>query len=157
MIEQARQSIWVSTFILHPDPIGRMIIDLLSRRAADGVEVRVLLDGVGSLHTRRSALRPITAAGGEVAFFMPVLHQPFCGCTNLRNHRKAVMVDGTRVWAGGANIANEYIGPVHEASRWHDLSVLLEGPATHHYLNIFRSDWKFATGKQLPPKDIDGI
>ena len=73
MIEQARESLWVSTFILHPDAVGRDIIERLARRAAAGVEVLVLLDGVGSLHTGKRALAPLTEAGGEVAFFMPVL------------------------------------------------------------------------------------
>ena len=74
MIEQARESLWVSTFILHPDAVGRDIIERLARRSAAGVQVRVLLDGVGSLHTRRHTLAPLTKTGGQVAFFMPVLH-----------------------------------------------------------------------------------
>ena len=81
---------------------------------------------------------------------MPVLHRPFRGRTNLRNHRKAVIVDGSRIWAGGTNIATEYIGPTFEPRRWRDLSFVLEGPAAQHYQTIFRSDWQFATGKQLP-------
>jgi cardiolipin synthase len=149
MIEQARESLWISTFILHPDAVGRDIIERLTRRAATGVEVRVLLDGVGSLHTGKQALAPLLAAGGEVAFFLPVLHRPLRGRTNLRNHRKAVIADSCRVWAGGTNISTEYIGPTPEAGRWRDLSFLLEGPATQHYLSIFRSDWQFATGKTL--------
>lgn len=149
MIEQAQASIWVSTFILHSDMVGRDILERLSRRAADGVDVRVLLDGVGSLHTHRRGLTPLLEAGGEVAFFMPVLHRPFRGRTNLRNHRKAVTVDQCRVWAGGANIGDEYIGANRDPRRWRDLSFLLEGPAVQHYLNIFRSDWQFATGRQL--------
>ena len=156
MIEQARESLWVSTFILHPDAVGRDIIDRLSRRAAAGVEVRVLLDGVGSLHTGKRALAPLTEAGGEAAFFMPVLHRPFRGRTNLRNHRKAVVADGCRVWAGGTNIATEYIGPTHVPLRWRDLSFLLEGPASQHYIAIFRSDWKFATGRVLPARPDGG-
>lgn len=152
VINEAQHSIWVSTFILHPDHVGQTVINVLSRRAAAGVEVLVLLDGVGSLHTRQSVLRPLTSAGGEVAVFMPVLHRPFRGRTNLRNHRKAVIVDGSRVWAGGANIATEYIGPTPDPLRWHDLSFILEGPAAPHYLNIFRSDWQFATGKELRPR-----
>lgn len=149
MIEQARESLWVSTFILHPDAVGREIIERLARRAAAGLEVRVLLDGVGSLHTGKPALASLINAGGEVAFYMPVLHRPFRGRTNLRNHRKAVIADGCRVWAGGTNIASEYIGPTFELGRWRDLSFLLEGPTTQHYQSIFRSDWRFATGKQL--------
>jgi cardiolipin synthase len=150
VIEQATTSLWVSTFILHPDPVGCDIIERLAGRAAAGVEVRVLLDGVGSLHTGKRALAPLTSAGGEVAFFLPVLHRPFRGRTNLRNHRKAVIADGCRIWGGGTNIAREYIGPAPEPGRWRDLSFLLEGPATRQYLDIFRSDWQFATGKQLP-------
>ncbi len=156
LIDRARESLWVSTFILHPDEVGREIINRLAHRAAAGVQVRVLLDGVGSLHTRRSALATLTKAGGEVAFFMPVLHRPFRGRTNLRNHRKAVIADGCRVWAGGANIASEYIGPKHDPARWRDLSFLLEGPATHHYRNIFLSDWQFATRQNfLLPSNAD--
>ncbi|MDY0212848.1 MAG: phospholipase D-like domain-containing protein [Desulfuromonadaceae bacterium] len=150
IIEQARESLWVSTFILHPDVVGRDIIERLARRAATGVEVRVLLDGVGSLHTGKRTLASLFEAGGEVAFFIPVLHRPFRGRTNLRNHRKAVVADGSRVWAGGANIAAEYIGPTPTSERWRDLSFLLEGPAAQHYTTIFRSDWQFATGKKLP-------
>lgn len=149
MIEQAHHSLWVSAFILHPDAVGRDIIERFARRAAAGVEVRVLLDGVGSLHTSKRALAPLTKAGGKVAFFLPVLHRPFRGRTNLRNHRKAIIADGCTVWGGGTNIATEYIGPIPEPERWRDLSFLLEGPATRHYLDIFRSDWQFATGEQL--------
>ena len=78
---------------------------------------------------------------------------PFRGRTNLRNHRKAVIADGSRVWAGGANIAAEYIGPTHDPLRWRDLSFLLEGPATRHYRNIFLSDWQFATRQNPLPSD----
>ncbi|WP_245706329.1 phospholipase D-like domain-containing protein [Desulfuromusa kysingii] len=155
IIEQATTHLWVSTFILHPDQVGRDIIDRLSRRAAAGVEVRVLLDGVGSLHTHRKDLAPLTAAGGKIAFFMPVMHRPFRGRTNLRNHRKSVIADSCRIWAGGTNIANEYIGPTYDPHRWRDLSFILEGPATQHYIDIFSSDWQFATGKQLSGSTIN--
>jgi len=149
IIEQAQTSLWVCTFILHPDMVGRDILERLSRRAAEGLDVKVLLDGVGSLHTRHRVLAPLIAAGGEAAYFMPVLHRPFRGRTNLRNHRKAVIADHCRVWAGGANIGDEYIGPIHDPGRWRDLSFILEGPAVQHYLSIFRYDWQFATGRQL--------
>lgn len=149
LIDQASTSLWVGTFILHPDAVGRDVIDRLARKAAAGVEVRVLLDGVGSLHTGRTALKSLVDAGGEYAFFMPVLHRPFRGRTNLRNHRKSVIADQDRIWAGGANIATEYIGPTPQPDRWSDLSFLLEGPVVQHYVNIFRSDWQFATGRSL--------
>jgi cardiolipin synthase len=149
LIEESHQSLWVSTFILHSDSVGRDIIDRLVQRANAGVKVYVLLDGVGSLHTGKVALAPLQEAGAKVAFFMPVLHRPFRGRTNLRNHRKAVIADACRVWAGGTNIATEYIGPTPSSERWKDLSFILEGPAVQHYQTIFRSDWLFATGESL--------
>lgn len=149
LIEESQQSLWVSTFILHPDSVGRDIIDRLVRRAKAGVKIHVLLDGVGSLHTGNAVLAPLREAGAKVAFFMPVLHRPFRGRTNLRNHRKAVVADGFRVWAGGTNIATEYIGPTPNPERWKDLSFILDGPAVQHYQTIFHSDWLFATGESL--------
>ena len=84
-----------------------------------------------------------------MAFFLPVIHRPFRGRTNLRNHRKIAIADGQRVIAGGTNIASEYIGPTPKPGRWRDLSFLLEGPAVRHYEEVFRMDWAFATGEQL--------
>jgi len=149
LIEQARRSIDVTTFLLRLDRVGTDILDRLSRCAEDGIEVRLLLDGVGSLYVTKRALAPFLKAGGQIAFFMPILHWPFRGRTNLRNHRKMVIVDNQRVLAGGANIASEYIGPVPKRSRWQDLSFTLEGPATREYCEVFQSDWEFATGERL--------
>jgi len=152
MIETARESIWVSTFILHPDSVGKAIIEQLARRAAAGIEVRVLLDGVGSMQTGKRYLSPLLDNGGQVAFFMPVIHHPLRGRSNLRNHRKTVIVDSRKVWAGGANIAEEYIGPTPNPQRWKDLTFTLEGPAIFRYIAILESDWKFATGRALTSK-----
>ena len=149
IIESAKQSVYISTFILHPDTIGRDIIARLARRAAEGLRVRLLLDGVGSLHTHRRTLAPLKQAGGRFAFFMPVMHRPLRGRTNLRNHRKTVIADERRVLAGGANIAAEYMGPENRSDRWHDLTFSLEGPAVNHYVELFRSDWAFASGESL--------
>jgi len=152
LIEEASQTLHIATFIFGKDEVGRDILQRLTRRAADGVEVRLLLDDIGSLRTTRRFLQPLIQAGGHVAFFMPVLHLPFRGRTNLRNHRKIVVADGRRVMAGGTNIAGEYIGPAPKPGRWRDLSFILTGAATRHYAELFRSDWGFASGEQLGPE-----
>ncbi len=118
MIEQARHSIFISTFLFHTDSVGREILGLLTKKAAGGVNVRLLMDGVGSLHTRQCFLAPLLEAGGRYAFFIPVLHRPFRGRTNLRNHRKTVITDYSTVLAGGTNIGSEYIGPQPDPERW---------------------------------------
>ncbi len=149
MILGARRSLYLTFFILHPDEIGRDILHLLEQRAAEGIEVRLLLDGVGSLRTYRRYLRPLQQAGGHYAYFMPVLHHPLRGRTNLRNHRKLVIADGTKVLSGGANIAVEYMGPESRPDRWRDLTFELTGPSVRDYLEVFHSDWAFASGEWL--------
>lgn len=156
LIENARHSIHISTFIFRPDPVGRIILSKLAERAAAGVSVRLLMDGVGSLHTRPRHLRKLTDAGGRVAWFMPVLHRPFRGRGNLRNHRKIVVVDYKTVLAGGANIGAEYIGPTALKGRWRDLAFILEGPTVRHWEEVFCRDWEFASGEKpfMPPEQM---
>ncbi len=147
LIDEAQTSIYLLTFILSEDEIGKEVVKRIAKRAAQGVTVRVLLDGLGSMHTRKNFLKPIIDAGGEAEYFIPVIHTPFHGRANLRNHRKMLIADEKKVIAGGTNIAKEYIGPVPIEGRWQDLAFVLEGPAVAHYTEIFVSDWKFATGK----------
>ncbi len=148
-IESARQSIDIATYVFGRDDVGYEIIERLTRKAEQGVQVRLLLDGVGSLHIHKGFLRPLIRAGGQAAFFMPVLHHPLRGRTNLRNHRKIVISDNHRVLAGGTNIANEYLGRPTRKPCWQDLSFVLQGPAVRHYWKVFSSDWEFASGQAL--------
>lgn len=148
MIDGARESIHITTYILSSDPVGTEVIERLARRAREGIDVRLLLDSVGSWRLSNRALRPLTDAGGKVAWFMPVFHLPFRGRTNLRNHRKIVVVDGSRALAGGMNIAQEYMGPTPLAGRWRDVSAVLEGPAAADLHDLFLSDWSFASGQK---------
>ncbi len=152
MLENASSSIYVTTFIFAEDEVGADILARLSRKASQGVRVRLLVDGVGSLKTGIDFLEPLVRAGGRYAFFMPVFRHPLRGRTNLRNHRKMVIVDDCRVWAGGQNIAGVYLGPHKEKSRWHDLSFILQGPAVAPFVEIFHSDWAFAVNEHLLPR-----
>ncbi len=152
LIDEAETSIYLLTFILAEDEIGKEVVKRIAKRAAQGITVRVLLDGLGSMHTQKNFIKPIIKSGGAATFFIPVIHTPFHGRANLRNHRKMLIADEKKVMAGGTNIAEEYIGPVPVEGRWKDLSFLLEGPAVAHYTTIFASDWKFATGKSFEIK-----
>lgn len=155
LIEQAETSIHMETYIFEPDDVGRDILDRLATRAAQGVSVRLLLDAVGSHHMRKKHLRDLRDAGGQVAYFMPMLtafwrHRR----VDLRNHRKIFIADNSCVVAGGANIACEYLGPNDNPERWTDLSFTLQGPSAAAYAAIFREDWQFATGEELPTPKV---
>jgi cardiolipin synthase len=92
---------------------------------------------------------PLLEAGGQVAFFMPMIHWPFRGRANLRNHRKMIICDKQTAIIGGMNLASEYMGPQESISRWQDLSLLVQGPVIDHITDIFKSDWKFASKTAL--------
>ena len=149
LIENAEKSIHIAIFVFVLDDVGRDIFDRLVRRASEGLDVRLMVDDLGSLHTSNRKLKKLVKTGGKVAHFMPVVHIPFRGMTNLRNHRKIVVVDEQKVMTGGTNIAKEYIGPTDFDGRWLDLSFILEGPEVELYSTVFRSDWKFATGQDM--------
>jgi cardiolipin synthase len=149
ILDEAEQSIYITTYILGRDPVGKAIVERLAKRAREGLEVRLLLDDVGSWRVGRKFLAPLEEAGAKVSFFMPMIHLPFRGRANLRNHRKIVVVDGRWGMVGGMNLAAVYMGPTADPNRWRDLSLFLSGPVIPRLTELFRSDWKFATGEDL--------
>lgn len=153
-ILQAKYSIHITTFILGRDATGRRIIELLARRAREGVKVRLLLDALGCFRSSGSFADPLRAAGGEVGRFMPVMPFTSRGSANLRNHRKLAIFDGTRAIIGGRNLAREYMGPFHFAKRWRDFGAVVEGPVVSVLDGIFAADWTFATRKALTPAPV---
>lgn len=149
LIDEARRAIHVQTFIFSRDAVAQEVLQHLTKRAGQGLEVRLLVDGVGSLRTPRRFYAPLVQAGGKLAVFNPVIHLPFVRRTNLRNHRKIAVADGFRVLAGGMNITGEDMFAAPRPGAWQDLSFVVEGPAAWHFDQIFRSDWKFAVGEDL--------
>jgi cardiolipin synthase A/B len=145
LIKGARLSVCVATFILGHDDTGEAIVEALTEKAREGVHVFLLLDALGSGNVKKRFLAPLRKAGGHTAFFMPMLHLPFRGRANLRNHRKMVIVDGKSAIVGGMNLAGDYMGAGKNLKRWQDLSFLIDGPACVQIYEIFRSDWRFAS------------
>ena len=153
-LDAAQQSIDLCTFILGRDQVGQQVIDKLCAKARAGVRVRLLLDGMGSLMAGRPNLKPLRAAGASVVLFVPPLHSPLKGRTNLRDHRKMLIVDGAtetrRLWSGGRNLASEYFEGEPGKAAWHDLSFELEGPLVLQALALFERDWAFANTERAP-------
>lgn len=132
LIEQAilsaRESIHLEYYIWQPDRTGRRLRDLLIRRAAEGIKIRFLFDGIGSLFTGKKFLQPMVAAGIEVASALPGASFRERWSINLRNHRKIVIVDGRVGFTGGMNIGDEYIGRNRQLGFWRDTHLRLTGP-----------------------------
>jgi cardiolipin synthase A/B len=154
MIDGAQHSIDLCTFILANDELGETVLQRLCARAEAGVRVRLLLDGLGKLMTRPPNLKRLNNAGGTHALFVPPLRSPLKGRTNLRNHRKLVLVDsgseGAQLWSGGRNLAAEYFGGRAPKAPWRDLSFTLRGPLLDQAAHLFECDWCFANGLPAP-------
>jgi cardiolipin synthase len=155
LIRGAQRSIDLTMFILGDDATGRAVIEALAERAKRGVEVRVILDAVGSFRTCRGAARALQEARAQVRSFMPLRHSPIRGRTNLRSHRKIVIVDEEAVFAGGMNLAMEYMGlPLKDGAtpRWRDVAAIVKGPVAADATVLFESDWVFCGGTGRPRK-----
>lgn len=157
-IDGATHTLDICTFILGRDAVGRAVVEQLARKAAQGVRVRLMLDGLGRLMSRPPDLGPLRRAGGEATVFVPPLQSPLRGRTNLRNHRKLVVADagqdGARLWCGGRNLAAEYFEGKPGTPPWRDLSLDLRGPLVAQASALFEQDWAFAKAGRplaLPP------
>lgn len=151
-ISEAQDHIHVEFYIIQPDRTGQALRERLAARAAEGIEVRVLYDAVGSASLPRSFWEPLVAAGGKVAVYKPVR---FWGRfvrqdrVDFRNHRKIVVVDGKIGLTGGINVGREYLGLDPEIGHWRDSHVRIEGPAVLSLQNTFAEDWLLAAGEVL--------
>ncbi len=150
LLESAERAIHVMVFILGRDETGRGIVEVLTRKAAQGVQVRLLLDSLGSLTTKHRFVRPLRDAGGAIGHFLPVLPVRRRWSANLRNHRKIAIVDGRAAMVGGMNLDGRFMGPRPDARRFLDSAVFLRGPAVGDIEDVFASDWEFATGQAVP-------
>lgn len=154
LIDGAKYEINIAIFILSADAHGEAVISHLTAQAARGIRVRLLLDGVGSFLLPKYKLQRLIKAGGEIAWFIPVIHRPFQGRTHLRNHRKYAIADALHVWTGGRNIASSYFLDDDTARGWVDLSYEIRGHAAEFYQHIFDADWAFATKKPFRQRPI---
>jgi cardiolipin synthase A/B len=145
-VEAAQHHIHLEYYIFSADAAGQQLMERLVAKARQGVEVRLLMDFIGSLGSLRWAYRTLTQAGGEVAFFLPMIPWKGRWRMNFRNHRKILVIDGLLGYTGSQNIGNEYAGIGLEGRLWLDTQLRIEGPAVLELQEIFLEDWHYAGG-----------
>ncbi len=148
-IEHAQEHIHLQYFIIENDTSGKRLIQLLERKAREGVQVKVLYDYVGSFYFRPKVLKQMRAAGIEVHPFMELTFTQFLFRFNWRNHRKIVVIDGEVGYVGGMNIADRYIiGEKHQLP-WRDTHLRIVGESVTAMQYSFAIDWDFTTRQLL--------
>jgi cardiolipin synthase len=152
-IDEAEDHIHVQFYIIQPDGVGAALRDALARRAASGIEVRVLCDAIGSYSLPSDFWQPLCDAGGHAAVFGPLTKLiPRIrrrDRADFRNHRKIVVVDGQIGFTGGINVGREYLGLDPDIGAWRDTHVRVEGPAALSLQQTFLHDWLMSTGERL--------
>jgi cardiolipin synthase A/B len=148
-IEAAQRSVVLSTYIFRADAAGTQFIDALVRASKRGVEVRVLIDGIGGGYFLSHTYRQLRRARVPVARFM---HSPLpwrMPFLNLRSHKKILGIDGRIAFAGGLNIGGENVTRSDPAHPVIDTHFRFEGPVVAQLIEVFADDWSFSTGEQL--------
>ena len=153
-IENARKNINLLYFIVRDDIIGNKIIDALIKKAREGVEIRFLYDGFGSMLTNPKIFKKLKKEKNVyVAEFFPVRLFSFSKI-NHRNHRKIIVIDGQIAYMGGMNLGDEYMG-LGKPSPWRDTHIRITGEAVFQVQKYFCFDWEFSTGENLSVKMKD--
>jgi cardiolipin synthase len=148
-LRNATHSIHLEYYIVRDDIIGQEVKNILIGKAKEGVEIRFLFDSVGSWKLSKGYISELREAGIEMVPFSPV-RLPFLNHkVNFRNHRKIIVVDGTKGFVGGLNIGDEYLGRNQYFGFWRDTHLYLEGEAVRSLQLIFLQDWFHMTNETL--------
>lgn len=148
-IEQAEHSVALCTYIIDRDHAGQQFLEALRRAHTRGVLVRVLVDDVGARYSWPSMVRQLRRAEINTARFLPAFVPSLFHYSNLRNHRKLLVVDGKLAFAGGLNIREEHCLARGTRHPIQDTHFQIQGPVVTQIQETFASDWYFTTGEAL--------
>jgi cardiolipin synthase A/B len=147
-ILHAKDHIHLQYYIFRNDDLGKEIIHLLTRKAEEGLKVRILYDELGSRKLRLKHFRRLTEAGGEVGVFFPSKIARINIRLNYRNHRKLSIIDGKTGYVGGFNCGDEYLGVSTKFGYWRDTHLRISGNAVDPMQTRFILDWNQASKKR---------
>ncbi len=150
-LEQARHHIHFQFFIFAKDKTAHRVAEVLARKAAEGVEVRVLVDGVVNFNRRAFYRRTMEKQGVQLRVFRQGGIRDLIDA-NYRNHRKNVVIDGRIGYTGGVNIANRYAQGLDKGGEhrvWRDTHMRVAGPVVAEMQAAFLLDWRFSARELL--------
>ncbi|HEY3277707.1 MAG TPA: cardiolipin synthase [Syntrophorhabdaceae bacterium] len=162
-VAEAKDHINVETYQFEDDEIGRRFSDLLLRKRAEGIQVNLIFDSVGSSNTPAAFFEKLREGGVKVVEFNPLspLKAKSSELVTHRDHRKVVVVDGMTAFTGGVNFSSVYSsspsrsGGSQERRRpgWRDTHVMIEGPAVAQFQTSFMQTWQSQNGPPLDAAD----
>jgi cardiolipin synthase len=162
-IENAKHHVHLEYYIIEDDEVGNQLKELLIRKSLQGIEIRIIIDDVGSWGLSKRFIRELRKAGVDVQSFMEVRFPQLTPRVNYRNHRKIAIIDGETGFTGGINFADRYMKGLKKIGPWRDTHLQIEGDAVACLQVIFAADWYFVKKENLvgseyfkPLTDLDG-
>lgn len=146
-LEQASDHIHMQYYIFRLDNLGKRIREVLTRKAKEGIKVRLLFDDMGSRGVYKRHFHDLIRNGGKVEAFFPSILPLINTRLNYRNHRKIVVIDGQIAYLGGFNVGDEYLGKAKKFGYWRDTHLRIEGSAVHPIQSRFLLDWNQASSE----------
>ena len=165
-MEKAEKFIFMEYFIVEEGYMWGRILDVLTRKVKEGVEVRVMYDGMCEMSTLPADYwKLLEKVGIKSKPFSPI--KPFVSTHyNYRDHRKILVIDNKVAFNGGVNLADEYINRIERFGHWKDTAIMLKGPAVRSFALLFLQMWNIDEknpdydawlGKEAPePKEAKG-
>lgn len=144
-LEKAEKFIFLEYFIINPGRVWDEVLAVLEKKAAEGVEVRLMYDGFNSiLKLPRKYPATLKEKGINVKVFAPVM--PFLSThQNYRDHRKILIIDGKTAYNGGINLADEYMNYIERFGYWKDTAVKISGDAVKSFTAMFLQMWNMTS------------
>ena len=153
-IQNASSFINIQYYIFRCDDLGIKILNLLGKKVLEGVEVRLLVDGMGSSSLTKKDIKYIKSLGIKFSFFFPSLIRFINTRINYRNHRKIVVIDGRIGYIGGFNVGNEYVNKGKQFNFWRDTHLRIKGDAVLELQTRFALDWEYAANESIDEKQF---
>ncbi len=147
-IRGAKRSVHATAYIMQRGKAASEYIEALTDRARHGIEVKVVIDAVGSAGMRTGDFKPLMDAGGRVAWYRPLKWYTWPRLGN-RTHRELLVIDGETAFAGGAGVADHWLLSTKDEPRWRDMMVRIRGEAVPGLQASFAQNWLEATGEIL--------
>lgn len=148
-LKNAKRYIHIQYYIFRRDSLGKEILKILEDKASEGLEVRFLVDSMGSYTLTKRLLKKFINNGGKFEIFFPGILPHINTRVNYRNHRKMVIIDGEYGYTGGFNVGDEYINLDKKIGFWRDTHIRIKGEAVNDLTDRFLLDWGYASGEDI--------
>jgi cardiolipin synthase len=145
-LENARETINYETFLSKEGELTRRLAKMVCKKAKEGVEVRVLLDGSGGKEFGKQGMADMCAAGVKVHKYHPIELRNL-GILNNRDHRKIFVIDGRTGYVGGHCLVDTWLGDAEDKQHFRDISARVEGPIVAQLQSTFAENWIEETGE----------